>query len=89
MEVESSAVGGEKVESKQEVVKGEPGLIRGRVLSAEDGNPLVGVKLYVSGLNLEMTSDQEGTYQAELPPGEYSVSAVTAGFNTQIRDSIN
>ncbi|ADE16845.1 TonB-dependent receptor [Nitrosococcus halophilus Nc 4] len=88
VEVESSAVGGEKAESKQEVVKGEPGLLQGRVLSAEDGKPLAGVKLYVSGLNLEMTSDQEGTYRAELPVGEYSVSVVTAGFNTQIRDQV-
>lgn len=88
VEVESSALGGEQAEPKQEMVKAEPGLLQGRVLSAEDGKPLAGVKLYVSGLNLELTSEQDGTYRAELPSGEYSVSAVTAGFNTQIRDQV-
>ncbi|MCB1560720.1 MAG: TonB-dependent receptor [Xanthomonadales bacterium] len=67
---------------------GPPGRIAGRVLSAEDGKPVAGARVYVSGTPLDIVTDAEGRYDATLPPGDYSISVIAAQFSSQTIDGI-
>ena len=67
---------------------GPPGRIAGRVLSVEDGKPVAGARVYVSGTPLDIVTDAEGRYEATLPPGDYSISVIAPQFSSQTIDGI-
>lgn len=64
------------------------GLLRGQALSAENGQAVVGARIYVSGTPIELKTDDQGFYQIELAPGDYAVSILHPDFSTQTIDQI-
>ncbi|MEZ5484034.1 MAG: TonB-dependent receptor [Lysobacteraceae bacterium] len=67
---------------------GPPGRITGRIVSVEDGAPVAGARVYVSGTPLDIVTDAEGRYEATLPPGDYSASVIAPQFSSQTIDGI-
>ncbi len=70
----------------------QTGAIRG-VVSDEQGSPLPGVNVTLSGENLmglrTFVTDANGEYRfPALPPGEYQVRAQLTGFGTVLREKI-
>ncbi|MCB9562614.1 MAG: TonB-dependent receptor [Kofleriaceae bacterium] len=55
-----------------EVKKGYVG-VRGRVVDADTGEPVVGVLVEVDGTDVSSTTDRAGEYALELPPGTYTL----------------
>ncbi|MEJ8568419.1 TonB-dependent receptor [Elongatibacter sediminis] len=67
---------------------GAPGTIEGHLISAEDGSPISGARIFISGVSEQIRSDENGRFSAVLPSGTRSVSVLHAGFNTLTRDGI-
>jgi hypothetical protein len=65
-------------EAKPEL--GPPGTLSGRVVNIEDGKPLAGARVFVSGTPIDLVTDAEGRYSAEIPPGSYAVSVLAPRF---------
>lgn len=68
--------------------------ITGKVL-ADDGQPLVGVGVYLSratgdrAINRAAATDEEGNFKAnDLPPGSYRINAQVNGYVTSSRASL-
>jgi TonB-dependent receptor len=66
-----------------------PGLIQGRLVSAEDGRPVEGARVFASGVSDDVRSDAQGRFSIEVPSGSRSVSVLHSGFNTMTRDNID
>ena len=64
------------------------GLLLGQVLSSEDGRPVVDARVFVSGTPLELRTDDEGRFEAEVPVGRYSISVLHAEFATRTVDGV-
>ena len=64
------------------------GILSGRVVSSEDGQPIVGARLFVSGTPVEARTDEDGNYSVEIPAGEYSVSVLHSEFATRTIDQV-
>jgi hypothetical protein len=67
---------------------GPPGIIEGLLLSAADGSPVEGARVFVSGIAEDARSDAAGRFRIEVPSGSRSVSVLHSGFNTLTRDNI-
>lgn len=67
---------------------GPPGVIEGQLVSAEDGSPVTGARIFISGLAEQVRSDAQGRFRTEVPPGTRSVSVLHRGFNTLTRDDV-
>ncbi|MCB1636497.1 MAG: carboxypeptidase-like regulatory domain-containing protein, partial [Xanthomonadales bacterium] len=78
---ESSAGG--SLQQTVETPSGPPGRLTGQVISAEDGQPLAGARVFVSGTPIDVQTDAEGRFDLELPPGDYSLSVLAGSFNAQ------
>lgn len=65
-----------------------PGVIEGVLVSADDGSPVAGARVFVSGSAAEARSDAEGRFRLEAPSGTRSVSVLHSGFNTLTRDEV-
>lgn len=65
-----------------------PGLLKGVIVSADNGQPIPNVRVFVSGTPIEARTDKEGRYSFELQPGSYSLSVLAANFNTRTLDGI-
>ncbi|MFB6259151.1 MAG: carboxypeptidase regulatory-like domain-containing protein, partial [Thiohalorhabdaceae bacterium] len=57
-----------------DAMEGPTGTLRGRVVSAEDGGPVAGARVFVSGTPVDVKTDDQGRFSAELPEGTYAVS---------------
>ena len=57
-------------------------VIRGKVSSFDSGKPLGSAKIFISGVNKKIVSDEEGLFEVSLPAGMYTLSVVMNGFNT-------
>lgn len=91
VDVESSAAGAETLAGTQEAdheQTGAPGWLSGQLTSADDGQPIRGARIFVSGQSADLRSDDEGRFEIEVASGTYSVSVLHAQFNTQTRDGI-
>lgn len=66
----------------------EPGQLAGKLVSAEDGKPIEGARIFISGQTGDIRSDSQGDFKFELPSGVYSVSVLHSGFNTSTWDHI-
>src|SRR5690606_26307931 len=67
---------------------GPPGELEGRVLGSEDGQPVANARVYVAGTPLDLVTDAEGRFRAELPAGEHALSVIAPGFSTQTLSAI-
>lgn len=67
---------------------GPPGTLSGRVVNAEDGKPVAGARIYVSGTPIDLVSDAEGRYSAEIAPGSYAISVLAPRFASRSFEGI-
>jgi len=67
---------------------GPPGVLSGRIVSIEDGKPVAGARVFISGTPLDVISDGNGEFSAELVAGSYSLSILAPGFAAQTLDGI-
>ncbi|KAA9129853.1 outer membrane beta-barrel protein [Marinihelvus fidelis] len=91
VDVESSAAGvsaGAAETGVAEQADGEPGILAGRLVSADGGEPIAGARVFISGLSRDIRTDDEGHFEVEVPSGEYSISVLHSSFNTVTRDGI-
>ncbi|NBB93470.1 MAG: TonB-dependent receptor [Gammaproteobacteria bacterium] len=77
------AQGGEAPEAEQ-----GSGMLRGRVVSTEDGSPVVGARVFVSGTPVEARTDDDGQFSVEVPAGDYAVSVLHSEFATRTVDDV-
>jgi hypothetical protein len=66
----------------------EPGVIEGRLVSSDDGRPVANARIFISGVDDDIRSDENGQFRAEAPAGLRSVSVLHSAFNTLTRDNI-
>ncbi|WP_376691111.1 TonB-dependent receptor [Wenzhouxiangella sp. EGI_FJ10409] len=64
------------------------GLLVGRVVSTEDGSPVTGARVFVSGTPVEARTDEDGQFSVEVPTGEYAVSVLHSEFATRTVDGV-
>lgn len=68
---------------------GTTGIISGVVKSAEDGKPLSGANVIVTGTKLTTVTDANGYYAiTNVPPGDYEVRVEMVGFANGTSDKI-
>ena len=80
--LESSA-GGSSTQSSADVAAGPPGKLEGQIISADDGKPIGGARVFVSGTPIDVSTDAEGNFSIELSAGEYSLSVLAPSFSAQ------
>ncbi len=69
---------------------GQTGKIAGKVTDAESGEPLPGTNVYIEGMPLGAATDYEGDYIIlNVPPGEYTVSAMIVGYQEMKITGVN
>lgn len=69
-------------------VGGDPGTLSGVLTSADDGQPVAGARIFVSGQASDIRTGEDGAFRLELPAGEYSLSVLHAAHNTLTEDGI-
>lgn len=67
---------------------GPPGELRGRIVNSEDGKPVAGARVFVSGLPVDIVTAADGSFSATLAAGSYSISVVAASYATQTLDGV-
>jgi len=63
-------------------------VLRGTVVSAEDGAPVPGVRVLVRGSSLEASTGDDGAFALELAEGTWDLSLIRSGFSTLSRPGI-
>lgn len=66
----------------------DPGTISGVLTSSDDGSPIEGARVFISGIAEQVRSGEEGRFSIEVPAGVYSISVLHSGFNTLTRDDL-
>ncbi len=64
------------------------GLLIGRIVSSEGGEPVANARIFVSGTPVEARTDEDGQYRIELPVGQYSVSVLHSEFATRTIEGV-
>ncbi len=64
------------------------GRIAGVVLSAEKKEPIAGARIFVRGTTLDIATDRDGRFSAEVFEGTYSLSVIHPRFSTRTIDNI-
>ncbi len=91
------AAGPTSEETREEIKKSErtqisqnqpTGTIEGLVTDFESGDPIAEATIIFRGVDFETTTDQEGSFVANLPEGEYSFSVIHEDYSTQTNDEI-
>lgn len=85
--LESSAQSTRDLAEKVEIA--DPGVLEGQVLSAENGKPIAGARVYIAGTPLDLTTDADGRFSAQVPGGSYSVSVLAPSFASQTLDAVD
>jgi len=60
-----------------------------KVVAAEDKKPIEGARIFVRGLPIQGRTDSNGTFTAELPQGEQTLSIIHGSYSTQTLNDIN
>lgn len=68
---------------------GTAGKISGRVIDADTNEPLIGVDVFISALEIGGAADVDGYYFIlNVPPGNYDVEASMIGYRSEIRKDV-
>lgn len=67
---------------------GGPGTLSGVLISADDGRPVEGARVFISGQSSDIRTGPDGVFTIEVPAGEYSVSVLHSAHNTLTEDGI-
>jgi Fe(3+) dicitrate transport protein len=61
-------------------------VVRGKVVSKDDGSPVPGVQIFIENSNRMALSEADGSYKITgLRPGDYTIVAFSQGLDTQKR----
>jgi TonB-dependent receptor len=63
--------------------------VNGVVTDAENQRPVVGAKVYISGLSDHLVTDNKGQFSTTLNAGTYNISVLHAQFNSQIKNKLD
>lgn len=64
------------------------GTLAGKLTSAEDGKPIEGARIFISGESRDIRSQADGSFSISLNTGNYSLSVLHSGFNTTTRNEL-
>ena len=70
------------------VAVADPGVLEGQIVNAENGQPIAGARVYIAGTPIDLTTDAQGRFRAEVPGGSYSVSVLAPSFAAQTLDAV-
>lgn len=84
--VESSAAASGAL--TEQIAVADPGVLEGVIVNAENGQPIAGARVYIAGTPIDLTTDAQGRYRAEVPGGSYSVSVLAPSFASQTLDAV-
>lgn len=84
--LESSAAA--SAELTEQVAVADPGVLEGQIVNAENGQPVAGARVYLAGTPIDLTTDAQGRFRAEVPGGSYAVSVIAPGFASQTLDAV-
>jgi hypothetical protein len=62
---------------------GPPGILRGRILSSENGAPVANARVFVSGTPLDLRTGADGRFETKLPAGAYAISVIAPDYAAQ------
>ncbi len=85
--IESSHQAGTAAAAPQ-AVAGPPGVIEGRVIGSEDGRPVAGARIFVSGTPLDVVTDADGRFRIEVAAGTYAFSVIAPAFSAQTVEGV-
>ncbi len=72
------------------LIAGTVGKISGRVMDAETGEPLSGVDVFISSLEIGGAADVDGDYFIlNVPPGTYDVEASMIGYRPAVKTEVH
>lgn len=60
--------------------------VSGTMLDAEDSSPLPGATVKIDKLKVAATTDANGYYEFNVPPGNYKVEAILLGYKKQVQE---
>ncbi|WP_223789986.1 TonB-dependent receptor domain-containing protein [Marinicella meishanensis] len=72
----------------EDPVDAVPVPLSGVVLNAENQQPVVGAKVYISGLADHLVTDAQGQFSTTVNAGTYNISVLHAQFNSQIKNQL-
>ncbi|MFW5827605.1 MAG: TonB-dependent receptor domain-containing protein [Alkalispirochaeta sp.] len=61
----------------------DPGVLSGTVTEIEDGEAVAGATIVLRGIDREVTTDEEGRFEIEVPEGLHTFSVIDPDFSTQ------
>ncbi len=67
---------------------GPPGILRGRIVSSENGAPVANARIFVAGTPLDLRTNANGEFVASVPAGAYAISVIAADFSAQTIDGL-
>ena len=73
---------GAVAEQSDSTPAGPPGTFTGRIVSSEDGKPVAGARVFISGTPLDVSTDADGVFSVPVAAGEYSISVIAGSFST-------
>lgn len=88
VDIEGAATGGTDGDAEADEATAAAGALSGRVLSADDGAPVAGARVYFAGLDAEVRTDDDGYYEAEIPAGRHALSVVHPDYSTRTLEDI-
>jgi TonB-dependent receptor len=77
-----------KVVETAELEQASAGSIQGQVLSAETGGAIAGARVSVSGTDFATTTDDDGSFQMELPRGTYDIRIAHPEYGNRVADGV-
>ncbi len=66
----------------------DAGVVKGVIKDSQNGEPLVGAVVVVSGTSKGAVADIDGTYSLDLPAGTYSLVAQCIGYKDMAEESV-
>ena len=67
---------------------GPPGVLAGRVVSSENGQPIANARVFVAGTPLDIVTDAQGNFSAPISAGTYAISIIAPEFSSQTLDGV-
>ncbi len=65
------------------------GRLTGTLRSAEDGRPIAGARLFLSGSTTPVVSDPQGRFQLDAPAGRHTLSVIHPRYASLTREGVN
>ena len=66
------------------MVMAQSKVVKGQVISAEDGEPVIGATVMVTGTQVGITSDMDGNFELSVPAGSKTLTVSYVGMVAQV-----